>query len=124
MAAAVRRVVEEGFTHVAFGDLFLEDVRRYSEERLLATGLTPLFPLWKTKSTNDLAREMIDGGLEARLTCVDPGQLDRSFAGRAYDAALLDDAAAHASIRAAKTASSTPSRVPARCSTTRSTSSR
>jgi uncharacterized protein (TIGR00290 family) len=90
MTAAVRRVVEEGFTHVAFGDLFLEDVRRYREERLLATGLAPLFPLWKTKSTNDLAREMIDGGLEARLTCVDPGQLDASFAGRAYDATLLD----------------------------------
>ncbi len=86
MTAAVRRVVEEGFTHVAFGDLFLEDVRRYREERLLATGLAPLFPLWKTKSTNDLAREMIDGGLEARLTCVDPRQLDASFAGRAFDA--------------------------------------
>ena len=90
MTAAVRRVVEEGFTHVAFGDLFLEDVRRYREERLLATGLAPLFPLWKTKSTNDLAREMIDGGLEARVTCVDPRQLDAAFAGRAYDAALLD----------------------------------
>jgi uncharacterized protein (TIGR00290 family) len=90
MTVAVRRVVEEGFTHVAFGDLFLEDVRRYREERLLATGLAPLFPLWKTKSTNDLAREMIDGGLEARLTCVDPRQLDAAFAGRAYDATLLD----------------------------------
>ena len=68
----------------------LEDVRRYREERLLDTGLAPLFPLWKTKSTSDLAREMIDGGLEARLTCVDPRQLDASFAGRAYDSALLD----------------------------------
>jgi uncharacterized protein (TIGR00290 family) len=90
MAIAVRRVVDDGFTHVAFGDLFLEDVRRYREERLLGTGLAPLFPLWKTKSTSDLAREMIDAGLEARLTCVDPRQLDASFAGRAFDSALLD----------------------------------
>src|SRR4051794_22761009 len=90
MGIAVRQVIEDGFTHVAFGDLFLEDVRRYREERLLDTGLAPLFPLWKTKSTHDLAREMIDGGLEARLTCVDPRQLDASFAGRLFDRALVD----------------------------------
>jgi uncharacterized protein (TIGR00290 family) len=90
MARAVSRAVQEGFTHVAFGDLFLEDVRRYREERLLGTGLAPLFPLWKTKSTAALAREMIDGGLEARLTCIDPRKLDPSFAGRAFDGALLD----------------------------------
>ena len=89
MALAVRRAVGDGFTHVAFGDLFLEDVRRYREERLAGTGLEPLFPLWKTKSTAELAREMIDGGLEARLTCVDPRKLDESFAGRAFDGALL-----------------------------------
>ena len=91
MGAAVRALVEDGFTHVAFGDLFLEDVRRYREDRLANTGLTPLFPLWKTASTAELAREMIDGGLEARLTCVDPRVLDRSFAGRRFDAALLRD---------------------------------
>ena len=91
MGAAVRSLVAEGFTHVAFGDLFLEDVRRYREDRLANTGLTPLFPLWKTKSTAELAREMIDGGLEARLTCVDPRVLDRSFAGRRFDDALLRD---------------------------------
>lgn len=90
MSIAVRRVLDDGFTHVAFGDLYLEDVRRYREERLLNTGLTPLFPLWKTKSTRELAREMIAGGLEARLTCVDPRHLDASFAGRAFDSALLD----------------------------------
>jgi uncharacterized protein (TIGR00290 family) len=90
MAIAVRRAIDEGFTHVAFGDLFLEDVRRYREERLLGSGLAPLFPLWKTKSTHDLAREMIDGGLAARLTCVDPRHLDASFVGRAFDRALLD----------------------------------
>jgi uncharacterized protein (TIGR00290 family) len=91
MAAAVRTVVAAGFTHVAFGDLFLEDVRRYREDRLVGTGLTPLFPLWKTKPTADLAQEMLDGGLEARLTCVDPRVLDRSFAGRRFDAALLHE---------------------------------
>jgi diphthamide synthase (EF-2-diphthine--ammonia ligase) len=88
MNAAVARAVAEGFTHVAFGDLFLEDVRRYREERLAGTGLTPLFPLFGA-DTAALAREMIDGGLRARITCLDPRVLDRSFAGREFDAALL-----------------------------------
>jgi uncharacterized protein (TIGR00290 family) len=91
MGAAVAGFVRDGFTHVAFGDLFLEDVRRYREERLAGSGLTPLFPLWKTRPTRDLAREMIEGGLEARLTCVDPRRLDPAFAGRAFDAGLLAD---------------------------------
>lgn len=91
MGAAVTRFVADSFTHVAFGDLFLEDVRRYREQRLVNTGLTPLFPLWKTKSTAELAREMIDGGLRAYLTCVDPRKLPASFAGRAFDDALLAD---------------------------------
>jgi diphthamide synthase (EF-2-diphthine--ammonia ligase) len=91
MGAAVLGLVREGFTHAAFGDLFLEDVRRYREERLAGTGLTPLFPLWKTMTTATLARTMIAGGLEARLTCVDPRVLDRSFAGRRFDEALLRD---------------------------------
>jgi uncharacterized protein (TIGR00290 family) len=91
MGAAVLGLVREGFTHAAFGDLFLEDVRRYREERLAGTGLSPLFPLWKTMTTATLARTMIAGGLEARLTCVDPRVLDRSFAGRRFDEALLRD---------------------------------
>jgi uncharacterized protein (TIGR00290 family) len=91
MAAAVDRLEADGFTHIAFGDLFLEDVRRYREERLAATGLTPMFPLWKTKPTRELAEEMIDGGLRARLTCVDPRILPASFAGRAFDRTLLAD---------------------------------
>ena len=91
MGAAVTGFVAEGYTHVAFGDLFLEDVRRYREDRLAGTGLEPIFPLWKTASTADLAREMVAGGLQACLTCVDPRKLDRSFAGRTFDAALLDD---------------------------------
>jgi uncharacterized protein (TIGR00290 family) len=91
MGEAVAQLVAGGFTHVAFGDLFLEDVRRYREERLAGTGLTPLFPLWHPGSTAALAREMIDGGLRAHLTCVDPRKLDPSFAGRSFDHALLAD---------------------------------
>jgi uncharacterized protein (TIGR00290 family) len=90
MAEAVAKAVAEGFTHVAFGDLFLEDVRRYREDRLAGTGLTPLFPIWGIPTTT-LADEMIAGGLKAILTCVNPRQLDRSFAGRQFDRALLRD---------------------------------
>lgn len=88
MEGAVRRAVAEGFTCVAFGDLFLEDVRRYREERLAGSGLAPLFPLFGL-DTADLARQMTASGLRARLTCVDPRALDRRFAGRDFDAALL-----------------------------------
>ena len=91
MRTAIAGFVSECFTHVSFGDLFLEDVRRYREDRLAGTGLEPLFPIWKTKSTQDLAREMIEAGLKARLTCIDPRKLDRSFAGRAFDQSLLND---------------------------------
>ena len=93
MGAAVARAVAEGFTHVAFGDLFLEDVRRYREERLAGTGLTPLFPLFGA-DTAALAREMIAGGLRARITCLNPKVLDRSFAGREFDARASGGAAA------------------------------
>ena len=79
-----------GVTRIAFGDLFLEDIRRYRVERLEGTGITPLFPIWGIP-TKDLARRMIEGGLRARLTCVDPRKLDASFAGRDFDAALLRD---------------------------------
>jgi uncharacterized protein (TIGR00290 family) len=88
MAVAVERAVAEGFTHAAFGDLFLEDIRRYREDRLAGTGLTPVFPLFGA-DTSALAREMIDAKLRARLTCVDPKQLSPRFAGREFDAALL-----------------------------------
>jgi uncharacterized protein (TIGR00290 family) len=94
MGAAVQRAVADGFTHCAFGDLFLEDVRRYRESRLAGTGLTPIFPLWGAP-TDELSRQMIAGGLAAVLTCVDPRVLDRSFAGRRYDAALLADLPPH-----------------------------
>jgi uncharacterized protein (TIGR00290 family) len=88
MRNAVHRMTAEGFTHMAFGDLFLEDIRRYREEKLAGTGLTPLFPLFGA-DTAALALEMVTAGLRARLTCVDPRVLDRRFAGREFDAALL-----------------------------------
>jgi uncharacterized protein (TIGR00290 family) len=90
MRGAVERAVGDGFTHVAFGDLFLEDVRRYREERLLGSGLTPLFPVWGIP-TGQLAEEMIDGGLRARLSCVDMRKLEPRFAAREFDRALLRD---------------------------------
>jgi len=90
MAAAVARAVEEGFSQVAFGDLFLEDIRQYRVERLAGTGLIPIFPLFGA-DTAALARGMIGAGLRARLTCVDPRVLDRSFAGREFDSELLAD---------------------------------
>jgi uncharacterized protein (TIGR00290 family) len=90
MRAAVAQAVDEGFTHVAFGDLFLEDVRKYREDKLKGTGLTPLFPIWGIP-TDALAGEMIEHGLRSVLTCVNPKHLDRSFAGRYFDRALLAD---------------------------------
>jgi uncharacterized protein (TIGR00290 family) len=90
MSAAVSQAVDEGFTHVAFGDLFLEDVRKYREEKLAGSGLTPLFPIWGIP-TDQLAAQMIEGGLRSVLTCVNPKHLDRSFAGRQFDRSLLDD---------------------------------
>ncbi|HZJ33816.1 MAG TPA: hypothetical protein VFD21_19725 [Vicinamibacterales bacterium] len=90
MGAAVSAAVADGFTHVAFGDLYLQDIRRYREERLAGSGLTPLFPLWEIP-TRTLAREMIAGGLRARIACVDTRVLDARFAGRSFDDSLLDD---------------------------------
>jgi uncharacterized protein (TIGR00290 family) len=87
LAIAVAAALEEGFTHVAFGDLFLEDVRRYREDRLAGTGLTPMFPLWGMP-TAALAREMVDEGVRAVLTCVDTQALPREFAGREFASAL------------------------------------
>ena len=89
-AEALGRARAEGATHIAFGDLFLEDVRAYRERQLASMGLRPLFPLWHPPSgTRALAREMLRGGLLATLTCVDPKQLDPSYVGRTFDAALL-----------------------------------
>lgn len=90
MGAACAKAVAEGIEVMAFGDLFLEDVRDYRIQKLAGTGLRPHFPLWG-RDTAALAREMIAGGLKATLTCVDPKALDPSFAGRDFNEALLAD---------------------------------
>lgn len=89
MSTVVAAAREAGVTHVAFGDLFLEDVRTYRERQMQGSGLTPLFPLWGL-DTAALARSMVASGLRARLTTVDPRQLPAEFAGREFDSALLD----------------------------------
>lgn len=89
MAAACQRAISEGVEAIAFGDLFLEDVRAYRERNLAPTGLTPLFPLWKLP-TAKLIREMIAGGQRAVITCIDPTKLGREFAGREIDLALVN----------------------------------
>ena len=93
MRGVVSRALADGFTHMAFADLFLRDIRRYREEKLAGSGITPLFPLFRDDDTDTprLAREMIAAGLGARITCVDPRHLDRAFAGRDFDQTLLDD---------------------------------
>ena len=92
MGAAMARARHAGVEAVAFGDLFLEDVRRYREDRMRGTGLVPAFPIWGTP-TDALARDMIAAGLRARLTCVDPAKLPARFAGRDFDGALLTELA-------------------------------
>ena len=91
-ADALARVRQRwpGLRHVAFGDLFLADIRSYREQALADTGIEPVFPLWG-RPTGDLAREMVDQGVRATITCVDPRQLPSSFAGRAFDHELLAD---------------------------------
>jgi uncharacterized protein (TIGR00290 family) len=90
MRGAVADAVARGATHVAFGDLFLEDIRAYRIRQLQGSGLQPLFPLWG-EPTAALARKMIDAGLVAVVTCVDPRQLPATFAGRRFDHAMLDE---------------------------------
>lgn len=85
MLAAARSA---GATHVGYGDLYLEDVRRHRFELLADTGLEPVFPLWQ-HDTRDLAREMLQGGLEAYVTAVDLTKLDRTFVGRRWDEAMI-----------------------------------
>lgn len=90
MLAFVERAKAEAITHVAFGDLFLEDVRRYREKQMAGTGLAPLFPIWGL-NTRDLAREMVASGLRARIVSVDLQQIGEDFLGREFDDAFLDD---------------------------------
>ena len=88
MAAAVAEAKAGGVTDMIFGDLFLQDIRDYRERQLAGTGIAPVFPLWR-KPTAALARDMIDGGVEAHLTVVDLKKLPADFAGRRFDADLL-----------------------------------
>src|SRR5947209_11473747 len=82
--------VAQGVTAIAFGDLFLEDIRAYRERQLKDTGLEPLFPVWQIP-TDELARDMIRSGLKAKLVCIDPKRLSPDFAGRDFDGQLLRD---------------------------------
>lgn len=90
MGAFVAGARAQGVDAMAFGDLYLADIRAYRERQLAGTGIAPLFPLWG-RDTRALAAEMIDGGLRAHVTCVDPRKLDAGFAGRAFDAGFLAD---------------------------------
>ncbi len=90
MARAMAQARAENVQHVAFGDLFLEDIRRYREEKLSAVAMNAVFPVWGL-NTRELAREMVVSGLRAILTCVDPKQLDARFAGRVFDEKLLQE---------------------------------
>ena len=90
MQGVCDRALASGITAMAFGDLFLEDIRAYRESQLKSTGITPVFPVWQIP-TGQLARELIDSGVRAKVTCVDPAKLDASFAGRDYDNEFLRD---------------------------------
>lgn len=94
MREAIDRAQQEGITHIAFGDLFLEDIRAYRERQLAGTGIEPLFPLWGTPAdTPGLARAMLAAGLRAVLTCVDPKQFDGRFVGHWFDPDFLAELA-------------------------------
>ena len=88
MGRACAQAVEQGINGMAFGDLFLEDVRKYREDRLKGTGLEPLFPIWGI-DTRKLIHEMLDTGLRARIVCVDPKKLPERFAGQDMSRELL-----------------------------------
>jgi diphthamide synthase (EF-2-diphthine--ammonia ligase) len=90
MAGVCRRAVAEGLSAIAFGDLFLRDIREYRERQLQGTGLEPLFPLWELP-TGGLAACMIRAGLKAKVTCIDPRKLERTFAGRDFDFSFISD---------------------------------
>jgi len=88
MSQACAQAVQQGITGIAFGDLFLEDVRKYREDRLKGTGLQPIFPVWGL-NTKKLVDEMLDEGLRARIVCVDPKKLPEHFAGQDISIELL-----------------------------------
>jgi len=85
----IEKTKANGIEYFAFGDLYLEDVRKYREDSLVGTGINPVFPLWGM-NTKSLSEEMIDSGLKARITCVDPKQLSTDFTGIEYDKSFLE----------------------------------
>lgn len=92
MRTVIERAQREDVTQVAFGDLFLEDIRAYRENMMAGTGIQPIFPIWRTRSdTKALAHEMLQNNLRTVLTTVDSKQLDPIFAGRMYDERLLNE---------------------------------
>jgi uncharacterized protein (TIGR00290 family) len=90
MGATVRGLAARGIGAIAFGDLYLADVRKYREDRLRGSGLEPIFPLWG-RPTEELAKQIVRAGFDARVVCLDPRRLDRSFAGRRFDEEFLED---------------------------------
>ena len=88
MEEACAEILRQGVRHMVFGDLFLEDVRQYREDRLKPVGIEAVFPLWQ-RDTRKLAQDMIESGLVAHLTCLDPRKISAEFAGRRFDARLL-----------------------------------
>jgi diphthamide synthase (EF-2-diphthine--ammonia ligase) len=90
MTRALAALAGEGVSQVVFGDLFLADVRAYREQRMAGTGLSPVFPLWG-RDTGRLAQEMVSGGVDATIVCLDPRRLPAKFAGRKFDARLLSE---------------------------------
>ncbi len=90
MRVLIERATACGVTHMAFGDLFLEDIRAYRVKQLSGTRISPVFPIWG-RDTTRLARDMVRAGLRAKLSCVDPRRLSRAFAGRTFDNSLLDE---------------------------------
>ena len=89
MESAITRAKRAGITHIAFGDLFLEDIRAYREEHMTAAAIEPLFPLWG-RDTSVLAGDMVSGGVRATVVCVDPAQLDETACGQEFDRAFLE----------------------------------
>lgn len=90
MKETCKAAVQAGIECIAFGDLFLRDIREYRERQLQGSGLKPIFPLWGIP-TNELAQTMIASGLKAKLTCVNSQALSPQFAGREFDEKLLSD---------------------------------
>jgi uncharacterized protein (TIGR00290 family) len=90
MGEVVQRLKSEGVEAMAFGDLYLQDVREYRERQLSKVGLRALFPLWKQPS-DEVASRMLDAGMRAVVTCVDPRALDHTFVGREWNTELLRD---------------------------------